>query len=280
MSIYTQQYLYGTFSDPLDFITAYIEVYDLQKRLPRKIFFKYLPYSKHFETNLLSCLMNSENEYFFKIENILKNMIEKEYYDFDFHVLLKDLYFKSVLYKIYLAENIIFDHNLIKNNISICQYESMNKKETNNLINAFLTLFKFTNLRLNVSNFFISILIQDMKFYLQNPKIFVDKMLIHQKLLQLLNNSLFSFIESSYYCDSNLMKRICISEKLISKRRKTMYEIKEYIRNLIDSIKLYMLQAKKEFIYLHIMNLDFELSQRGITLDGFNEIMLMAANLI
>lgn len=268
MEFTCQRQLFGVFESPLDFIEAYAEIYDNQKKEPIKVFYDEIPYSQVFEQQILNSLYECKDEtMFFKTEKLIDSMKQREFYDHRFYDRCKDLYIKVVAVLLDNVENSLFNDEILLGHINYQVFTEDTKLQKREFVENVLKLYKFTNYNINITNFLVYLMENNFKKSLGNIKAFVDQMCIHKYYLHELNKALLVFPESKFRDERELYKKISISEYLLGAERVLEYSFDEYFVRLLSAIKVFIESQEPDNAYLMIMNLLSELSLRDIGID-------------
>lgn len=265
---YTQESILKKIDSPLEFISAYSQVFNDQIDKKRKVIFNCLEYKDDFETSFLYLLHENDLEKLEEIEQELDKMTQMKYYDVCFFEHIKKLYLKNILILIDKADSNIAEM-LRKNKIN----------ETETLVESIMIIYKFTDLNIDINLLFLEKITRNFDKYLQRPEFLIDKVIEFQNILDELNKKLQSLKISSFVFDYDLRTKVDLSLNIQGVKRKNGYD-SDFIIHFINELKIYILGQEKSIAYLNVMNVKNEMSRRNMNYKCVDELVSMAENLV
>ncbi|EJW01695.1 hypothetical protein EDEG_03775 [Edhazardia aedis USNM 41457] len=266
-----QTRLFKDFESPLDFIETYIEVFDIQKHTPYKVFLETVPYHEKFAQQFLNEMfiiiekyvshnfdIYEISSYFEKCERIMASFGTKEFFDEDFCNVCVEIYIKGITYLISQIEhkiNDILEDETISNDI---------------LLKVYKMLYCYCDSdRLIVEGFLISFKAH-YTTKIENINIFSSYLLSFKNKMRLFDD-LHDLKESKFKYHTLLLRKLLpmneINTLTISSEKNKSASLKVFDKfSLIlnEEIIKYFLNSEPEAAYLKTMNIASELILCGV----------------
>lgn len=268
VKIYQQSDLLQTFEDPLEFIRAYSDIYEQQVTKPRKVLFDSLETKNDFETRFLTLLHSGCLEKGQEIENILKKMQERTYFDEKFYNYIRKMYLKNVAILIDQAESNIA--RILKKPII---------DEQDLFVESIMILYRYTDLDIDVNLLFLEKITKNFERFLKNPVQLTNRVLKYQETLTELNKKLQTLEISNFIFDDFLQSKIDLSLNIRGIKRRNGYD-SDFVILFINELKFFILNLEKSTAFLYVMNVKNEMNTRGLNYPCLDELVKMAENLI
>ncbi|KAF5139720.1 hypothetical protein AAJ76_1900046273 [Vairimorpha ceranae] len=239
------------YKTPIDFIEDYIIMYSKQAKVPYKLYFKNLEYSKIYEISLFNYLVETKIENYQILENLLKKMVVMQWCDHTFYNLTLSIFIKGVA--IALDKVIQQVEVLDFTNVNFLYFYS-----NANINLYFVMALKIVNclhITKENKNREIKLKILD-TFWFLLVKCYKD--------IENINRALTSYNQSQFINNEELKKRVFIPEILLGSKRIDIYERKQLMSCILQEIKIKAQKMCTEKLYIFIVNLISELIIREI----------------
>lgn len=228
-----QENMMNDFSDPIDFIRAYTDVYGKQMTVPVKVYLEDLPYYKRFEAVFLDTVLRqslSTGEAtlnFPEVEVLILDFKDQPFYD-------KQFYSSSTLI---LIKGIAILIDRVDQEVRKCDFSNIRY------------LYYYTTEPIDLTRILVSLCSKNMN----DPALLVTKMAELKTILNFVNAQLESIGSSFLAHDKRLKDRMTLSEDLLGIRRVEEYSIKDVHRCVFDLVAVKASGMKTNEGYLYVM---------------------------
>lgn len=233
------------FSDPVEFIREYVDVYEKQRNVPVKVYLEDISYYERFEPIFLDLVIGralsegSSDLNLPEVEELLHEFCKKEFYDERFYLECTLVLIKGIAI---LIDRV--DQEVQRQNFNNLRY-----------------LYYYTTEPIDLTR----MLVDPYTRYIEDPQILVSRMAELRRTVEFVNKQVKGVGSSFLAKDSRLKDRMNLSEGILGQKRIDDYKIEDVYGSIFDLLMVKATGMEVELGYVYIMGFcsEFLVSELG-----------------